>query len=331
MSIVKNPTVIAAPASNNNSVNLEVKWNAKSRRQKRQKKADNHDYEARKQQDVASRNDRKLRWKAAHKVKAQHGPTYDEHLKKIAADLAKAAKLHMHVAEEAAKGARAEIEADEAIVYVAVTYNQPVEQAVQVLGETPSSSGTFCVRSAHAPGVTPHRHLESKPSLKPMHLEVLSLSLSLSLSPSHEISLPIDLSISQILSLMFSKSASILLTTTHMICFDCLNRLIILLAEGAVFKLTSLVFEAASVNVTRGDDLRIVLDEDRVGLLRLEGSGLNNGSKSEGINSFRTGGKLETDTKVTGQLEFETALERAYLSGNETRPAPPGTLALPLS
>ena len=50
-------------------------------------------------------------------------------------------------------------------------HHQPGELAGKVLDETPSSSGTFFVRIAHA---TSHRYLESKP----MHLEVLSPSLS---------------------------------------------------------------------------------------------------------------------------------------------------------
>ena len=64
-----------------------------------------------------------------------------------------------------------------------------------------------------------------------------------------------------------------------------------------------LEFETVSVNVPSGDDLLIGLEEERSGL---GGSGLTNGLKIEGINSFRTGDDLETDNEVTGQLEFET-------------------------
>jgi hypothetical protein len=51
--------------------------------------------------------------------------------------------------------------------------------------------------------------------------------------------------------------------------------------------LGQLDFETASVYVPRDDDLRIVLEEDRIGL---EGIGLN-GSMNEGINFFRSGGE----------------------------------------
>ena len=63
-----------------------------------------------------------------------------------------------------------------------------------------------------------------------------------------------------------------------------------------------LEFETVSVNVPSGDDLLIGQEEERSGLGE---SGLTNGLKNEGINSFRTGDELETDNEDTGQLEFD--------------------------
>ena len=78
-------------------------------------------------------------------------------------------------------------------------------------------------------------------------------------------------------------------------------------AEGAVFKLTSSVFEA-SMNLAIVADLQIttttsvmsykkqiVHDGDRVAI-GLVGIGLTNGSKNEGLNSFRTGDEPDRST-----------------------------------